>query len=332
MDNSSRLTHRRLRPFIATVAGLGAAFWLSRSLSFDDLNAALTRLTLTDALLGFSGYLLLVGAKAARFGALLGGGFSRRTLFGIVAVQTFWSNLLPMRAGEISYVYLLRDRAAVSATRGVASLLVASVLDLWWMLCLAFGLGIGFQRSGVGGAVVAALTTGAGIGVFGGIALLIGSRAVPEGWIRRAVGSVGGIPVVGAKLSQVIRELREQSWSRPFLGGMFFSSMALLLRFGFQMYLLARMFDGITPLQGVFALTFSGVVNLLPIQGVGNVGSIELPWAWALMRVGVGEGDAVASGFALHAVVLLYAFAVGGLGFALLGRDLKGRHPDKTAS
>ncbi|MDA1190283.1 MAG: lysylphosphatidylglycerol synthase transmembrane domain-containing protein [Candidatus Poribacteria bacterium] len=299
------------RAVVVTGVGLAAAYLLLQSVDLRLLGDALARLRPTELLIGFAAYLVFIGLKAARFQALLGGGFSWRMVYGIVCAQTFWSNMLPMRAGDLSYVLMMRGKASVSASRGASSLLVAGALDLWWMLCLGVALGLMFQSQGVESATVSGLIVVAGLGIGGGIAFWIVSRRIDPTWFAR-------VPGIGSRLERLAVDLKQQTWSRPFVLGSIYSAGALAMRYGFQIFLLNRMFHHITPTQGLFALTFAGLINVLPIQGVGNVGSIEAAWTWAMVAVGVGFETGTVSGFALHAVVLLFAGIAGMLSLILL--------------
>jgi hypothetical protein len=305
---------RWTRAAVVSALGVGAAYFLLRSTEWGTIASAVSRLTPTRLAVGFALYLLFVGLKSARFAALLGGVTSRRLMYGILCAQTFWSNVLPMRAGDVSYVHLLRSRRQGSGVGGVASLVVAGLLDLWWMLVLAVALGLSLRGSTTNAAVLRSLTVLAALGVVGIPVVGVLSRRLPARFVDR----IGGAPAVGALIRRVMEELRRQTWSRRLLAGAGFSGLALVCRYGFQLYLLDAMFGGVTWTQGLFALVFAGLANLAPIQGVGNVGSIELPWAWALVLVGVGKADAIASGFALHGVVLAYALGTGALSVALL--------------
>lgn len=305
---------RWTRPAVVSVLGVAVAFVLLRSTDWDTIASAVSRLTPIRLGVGFALYLLFVGLKSARFAALLGGVTSWRLMYGILCAQTFWSNVLPMRAGDVSYVHLLRSRKQGSGSGGVASLVVAGLLDLWWMLVAALALGVSLRGSTTNPAALRSLTVLAALGVVGIPVGGVVSRRLPPG-----VGAkLGNIPALGGLARRVIEELRRQTWSRPLLTGAAFSGLALTCRYGFQLYLLDAMFGGVTWEQGLFALVFAGLANLAPIQGVGNVGSIELPWAWAMILVGVDKVDAVASGFALHGVVLVYAVGAGTLSMALL--------------
>ncbi len=301
------------RPAVVSAVGVVVAIVLLRSTSWAEIAAAVGRVSVARLAIGFALYMLFVGLKAARFASLLGGVTSRCLMYGILCAQTFWSNLLPMRAGEISYVHLLRSRKQASGAGGVASLVVAGVLDLWWMLALAATLGWALVEMSTDAATLTTLAALAAAAFLAIPLAIVGSRRMPG-----VASLAAGVPVAGPTLARITDELRRQSWSRPLAAGAVFSGLALVCRYSFQLYLLDAMFDGITWAQGLFALVFAGLANLLPIQGVGNVGSIELPWAWALILVGVESADAVASGFALHGIVLTYALGAGVVSLALL--------------
>jgi len=299
---------------LATLAGVGASAVLLRETEWIHLRGAWTRLSPVHWGVGFAAYVAFVGVKSIRYSVLLGGGFNRRHLFGIVAAQTFWSNALPLRAGDLSYVLMMHRRADVPPTRGVASLLVASFLDLWTLLAL--GAVVGFAAAAGTGRVLSLFCL---VGVAGGAFALVGAHRIAIG--KRYISALEGVPLLGRHVRRLADELERVTWDRPFLCGVVWSLVSLGARFAFQLYLLKAMFPGIRLSQGLFALTFTGLINLLPIQGVANVGSIELPWTWALTLVSVSTGEAVTSGFALHAVVLVYSIGVGALSLALLGRS-----------
>ena len=82
-------------------------------------------------LIGFFFYALSYLFRALRFRVLLQKAIGLGTLFNIVAVHTMWTNLLPFRTGELSYLYLLKKKGGVgSYLTGVPSLVLARVFDL----------------------------------------------------------------------------------------------------------------------------------------------------------------------------------------------------------
>ena len=311
----------RWRAAALTIVGLAIAVWLLKSVAWPDILAAIGRLGWTHLSIGFGIYLVFLVFKAARFGALLKLQGQSRQLFGAVCAQTFWSNFLPMRAGDLSYVLVMAKREDVGSSRAVASLVVAALLDLAWTLLFAAGLALALTTSGNTTRAVTVILPFAALGLMGITGLLVLSRALSEEHIQAATCLVRRVPVVGSWAARVVGDVRDQARNRPFVAGGVCSGLALALRYAFQIYLLRVMFTDISAVQGLYALAVAGIANMLPIQGVANVGSIELPWSWAATSAGVSPSTAVAAAFALHGVVIAYAVAAGLLSLVLLARQ-----------
>ena len=115
---------------LPTVLAVVIAYFLLRQIDLQQIPQTLSRLSIKALLIGFVCYCLLVLAKTLRFRVLLNLESRVHRIFPILALHTFWGNILPMRTGDVSYVYLMQRRQKVDATQGIASLLVASLIDL----------------------------------------------------------------------------------------------------------------------------------------------------------------------------------------------------------
>ena len=82
-------------------------------------------------LLAFVIYIFTVIFRALRFQVLLGGGQGIRfeDIFPIVCVHYLFSNILPARTRELSYIYLLKKLKKISVGKGIATLMVARIFD-----------------------------------------------------------------------------------------------------------------------------------------------------------------------------------------------------------
>jgi len=114
-------------------------FLLSRLPELSDIPKTLSSIPIKSLFIAFALYCLLMPLKALRFRLIMDVDIKLHRLISIVALQTFWSNILPMRAGELSYVYLLKRKEKVSATKSVASLMSAAIIDILLILVLIFG-------------------------------------------------------------------------------------------------------------------------------------------------------------------------------------------------
>lgn len=291
---------RALRFVLLSAAGAAGLVWIARGIEWSDLWTPARRLGAAGLAVGFAAYLLFVALKALRFAAFLKLPFSR-ALYGVVCAQTFWSNILPMRLGDLSYIPLLKDRMGEPVDRGAASFLLAGLADAWMRLALSASLGAYFLAR----VESPALRIFTWFSVAGCAAA---AAAVP---LARLNWRVDRLPFLGKQLAQLQKELQRQTPAPLLAKGALYSALCLAARFGFQLYLLWAMFPDLSAAQGLFAMTFTGLANLLPIQGFAGIGAAELPWAWALSLVGSDGNTAVSSALTLHATALLYAAGAG---------------------
>ncbi len=235
-----------------------------------------------------------------------------------------------MRTGDISYVYLMQRRQQVDATRGVASLLAASVIDLVLLTSLMFATASVLSPKlkgqlpwtflylmplliGVGLILVILLmciapdvcTTLANRGAD---ALLRISSHFPRRISKFLAWTLN-------KVKQVVYELTALEFNTRFLKIWGYSVICLAIRFGFQCYLVGEMGVNIPLVEVLFALAFTNGFNLLPIQTIGNFGTTEFPFTFLLYHFGTPKQIGAVTGFSLHIIILLYCLPLGVYGF-----------------
>ena len=298
-------------------------YFLLKEIDIQQIPQTLSRLSIKALLIGFTCYCVLVLAKAARFRALLNLDSSLHQIFPILALHTFWGNILPMRTGDVSYVYLMQRRQKVDATQGVASLLIASLIDLILLIGLVIATVWLLRNSLPDSFTVTLLYLSL---------LLIGSVLItvfvlvsvaPNACVRLAELCAG--PLLDLKKRpiswpvnkglQVLQELTAFRSHRRFLEVWLYSLMCLTIRFGFQCYLVVEMGVDVPILHALFALAFTNVFNLLPVQTIGNFGTTEFPFVWLLKHFGTSVEVATVTGFSLHILILLYCIPLGLYGF-----------------
>jgi hypothetical protein len=284
-----------------------AAFLLSK-VQFKEIAGAFRSLPLKTVVLGFLLYLLFNLAKAVRFSLLLRREISSLRLFPVMLIYSFWSNLLPMRAGDLTYLYMVRVGNGVALTRGISSLLVGSAVDATLNLTLLLTLGLYLMGEFKGAPSMVTLFVMPLILVV----LLMGMLVAL--WIK---GVKVAARLRAKKLAEFLEEIGRFRPSEILLGVIPSSAAALGLRFILQCYLVDGMGFGFGWLKVVFALAFTGFFNLIPIQSFAGLGTVEAPWSWALVSLGEEGGRAIAAGFTLHGIIIGYALICGGLGFPL---------------
>ena len=310
---------------LPTVLAVVIAYFLLKEIDIQEIPNTLSRLSIKALSIGFGCYCLLVLAKTLRFRALLNLDSGAHQVFPILAMHTFWGNILPMRTGDVSYVYLMQRRQKVDATQGVASLLVASLIDLVLLMGLvvstAWLLRAALQDtfSGTVLYLVPLLMSG------GLVAVVVFVYTAPRACMRFAKWCASPLlalekrPVSWTidKVLAVLQELTTFRSNRRFLEVWAYSVLCLIIRFGFQCYLVAEMGVGIPMTEVLFALAFTNVFNLLPIQTVGNFGTTEFPFVWLLNHFGTSIETATVTGFSLHILILLYCLPLGASGFLM---------------
>ena len=320
----NRKLFRRVTKFgLPTVLAVIIAYFLLKEIDLREIPQTLSRLSIKALLIGFTCYCVLVLAKALRFRALLNLDSGAQQVFPILALHTFWGNILPMRTGDVSYIYLMQRRQKVDATQGIASLLVASLIDLILLIGLVIAT-VWFLRNELPNSLTVTLLSLS--------LLLIGSALItvfvlvavaPNACMKLADRCASPLlrlekrPVswVVNKGLQVLQELTAFRSNRRFLEVWAYSLMCIVIRFGFQCYLVVEMGVEVPITQVLFALAFTNVFNLLPIQTVGNFGTTEFPFVWLLKHFGTSIEVATVTGFSLHILILLYCLPLGLYGF-----------------
>ena len=346
MEGSNLL--RSFRPIIAVMIALAAGLWVISRINFSQVVERLNRIPELTLAVGFLCYCLFVGTKACRFRAILGVDRSILALMPIFSIHTFFSNVLPFRSADLSYLYLLNKRESVSGSVGLASLIIASVIDLVLMLALLAVAGLYSGMAGLSYALLfylptlTLLTLILSLFVFSQLAgdsprslRLFGqleSRLTHLSSTQYLIGTTGERPKIEDQnqistlwhrlLIKVVSifmdlwqaltapELRQRQGKIWIL-----SALSLAVRFGFQIYLIQKMESQLSVVSVLFALSFTNLFNLLPIQSIGNLGTIEAPFTWALTKCGVSLEVSLATGLSLHLVILCYASLIGLFGF-----------------
>ena len=321
------LTKTRLQKIarfvIPSVLAVLISYFLLKEIDLRKIPETLSRIPIHALLVGFISYCMLVIAKTLRFRTLLGLKSSVHQIFPILAMHTFWGNFLPMRTGDISYVYLMQKRQNVDATQGIASLLMASLIDLVLLIALMVfsatlllpKLSNQFTWSVL---FLMPLIVGTGL-LFVMVLACIAPDFCSSVALRCARPLLqldkSWITWIVNKLLSILNQVTSFRLNLQLLKVWVYSLLCLTIRFGFQCYLVSEMGVDIPLTEVLFALAFTNGFNLLPIQTVGNFGTTEFPFAWFLSYFGTSMENATVTGFSLHILILLYCLPLGVYGY-----------------
>ena len=299
-------------------------------LSQTDLSAVVSgfvRFSPTAAAGGLIGWAVVNWLRAMRFRVLV---HSRHVplgrMFSIVNVQNLLAGVTPGRAGELSYVVLLRQDVRVPAVEGLAGFLVARVFDFVAVFGVAVvALLVVRHRLPPGSGRVVA-TAGA---LFGLSIVLLAQLA----WIsEKGVGVIAAVlratgadrwvlarrfAALSADVHAQIVKVRaagDAGWLWLLTAGIWITSYAV------SWLWIVGLGLPISFGQAIFVAAVAGLAGSLPVQGLAGLGTTEAGWAIPLVLMGVKRADAIAAGFCFHALAAAYLAILGGAGFLDLSR------------
>ena len=320
--NKKRL-QKTVRIVLPTLLVIIISFFLLKEIDLKKIPETLSGVSVQAITIGFVCYCLLVLAKTLRFRTILRLDASVTQVYPILALHTFWGNFLPMRTGDISYVYLMQRRQNVEVTQGIASLMIASLIDLVLLVGLMAASAIPLLdklSSHFSRTILFLIPLLIGIGL---MSVMVLACIAPEmcksmamkctrpllRWEKRPLTWILN------NIIAVINHLTVFRLNIHLLKVWVYSLLCLIIRFGFQCYLVSEMGVDIPLIEVLFALAFTNGFNLLPIQSVANFGTTEFPFAWLLNYFGTSLDISIATGISLHLLILLYCLPLGIFGF-----------------
>ncbi len=326
--NIKRL-QRTARIVLPTILVIIISIFLLKEIDPKKIPETLSRVSFQAITIGFVCYCLLVFAKTLRFRTILRLDSSVQQVYPILALHTFWGNLLPMRTGDISYVYLMQRRQNVEATQGIASLMVASLIDLVLLVGLMVVSVIPLlDQLGSQFSWTILFFTPLLIGI-GLLSVMVFACIAPE--LCKSITAKCARPLlrwekrpltwIVNNIISIVNHLTVFRLNTHLLKVWAYSLLCLIIRFGFQCYLVSEMGVDIPLIEVLFALAFTNGFNLLPIQSVANFGTTEFPFAWLLNYFGTSLDTAIATGISLHLLILLYCLPLGIYGFLIKPKE-----------
>lgn len=289
---------------VLAVAGPAALWELLRESRPAPLALALASFAVATTLRGVRLALLLPPGRLAPARAPL-----------VAAAAQAAALFLPLRTGELVLPLLLARHAGWSLTSGVSTLLAARALDL-------ATLGVW-----VGASVVLVAGLGAPVAGAAAAALLLPALLLPVAMAavdRLAARCLAPRGLRGRRWTRRVRRLRralEDLARRPArLALAALSSLALWGTTWAYTWLLLVAIGHRWPVAEVIAgSAVASLSNLLPLNLVANLGTLEAGWTAAFSALGVPVDQAAASGLACHLWALVFAALLGGVGWLGLG-------------
>lgn len=226
------------------------------------------------------------------------------------------SQLLPLKLGELSYIYLLKKDYQSSITQGVSSLMIVRVFDLLAIallfILISFVVGVPAGLSIYFYFILAFIAT---------ILLLLSSLLFISRYYQSVLNFIFRFSVfqnnqwfikLQRGLENLLHDLSKYTLQQY---GEFVITALLEWFINYISFHAILVGAGLTPLfyDTVVAVTFAAFASVLPINSFGNFGTQEAGWASGLVLLGYTQETALTSGFATHLLTLGYMIILGGI-------------------
>lgn len=316
---SSLLSPARLWRLAGLLFSLTLVVLLLNALDLEAFRAMAAGISPASLLLALIIYLMLNFFRTLRFQVLLPADRPPlAALWPVVLVHNLLVRALPFKAGEFSWLLLLRRHFGQEVGAGFGSLMSARLFELLIVLLVGgAALVQGSEGSLEARPTLLALLVAA---VLLALALLFSA----SWFLRQAARLLARWQGLGAKIATQLPALQTSlariREPRVFLLTLLLSCLTWGSSVCFNLVLLGALgVHGLPLLVGVISITM--LVEALPVPSISGLGVIEGGWTFGLVSLaGLEPGAAAATGFFLHACQVLAAALCGLVGWLWLRR------------
>jgi len=241
-------------------------------------------------------------------------------LFLVVVVRGLCVDMLPARAGELVYIFLVRTRLGVDLGAATASFALAFLFDVLALAPLlvigAFAVGGGSGLSPtvlIGGAAVLLIVSSALIAAM--IPVLTLAQRLLRPWRERDLSWARFLSDTAASVCDSLRLAKRKRLFWPLFGSslliriskyasLYFLMFALLTPRGYNL-------ATIPPAEAFFALVSGEMAASLPVSGIGGFGAYEGAMAVVFVLLGFTKETAAAVTLSHRLLTQLYGLGTG---------------------
>lgn len=272
---------------------------------------------------GFSGGLLIYLTYyiflTLRFDMLI---HSQKTpfinLFGITSVHNMLNNLLPARSGELSYIYLMKKRFSLGGSEGVATLLVARLMD--FIAIFSYFILASLVILKIDSTLVLIVISSAFLLIL--LLLLLYLQNMVDRLVlfleKTSSGSTSIWSTIADKGRSVSASIKTMSAGGQYIKSFVLTAFIWGLRNYMLYFIIISMGVDIGFWQVVFAATAMFIVVSLPLQGIAGFGTLETGWTAGFMFAGLAKETAISTAFSFHMILIVYTVLLGSLGFIFM--------------
>ena len=292
--------------FLGIIVGLILLVFLFSQININDLTNTLMKISLVALIFGFILYFLGYLFRIIRFKIILNKQVPFLQLFKIVALHNFFTQVLPARSGEISFIYMLKKRG-FSWSESTASLFLVRFFDLLAVgIIFLFGL-LFIQLNGS----IKNIYWGLVLFFLIFTILFLIYFKLNRKLIGFFIKFLHLVRIRGEKIIKFIEEANEEVYNflkkpKKFILSLFLSLVLWITLFILPYYVISLFGINIGFFTALVALSLTLLLALVPIQSFLNLGTYEGIWALVFMLVGVDKELAITSGISFHFVFIFY--------------------------
>jgi uncharacterized protein (TIRG00374 family) len=314
------VTRKKLITVLVTFLLLGIVL---SQIRIEDLITTIKSINKTYLILGFFLYILSYVLRGLRFHILLDKKISLPDLFHIVCVHNMVNSILPARSGELSYIYILKKYHDKSTGEGVATLMVARVLDFITISLLFFvsSLFVNDLPEMFSSIIWLVISFTGLLAIFLIVLLYAGEifmRFANAIFTAFKLDKNVLVNFFLGKAKEVVDSFKNIKNSGKMMELCIISVIIWLTLYSLNYTLIKSLDINIGFFEVLLASTFVVFMSVLPIQGLGGFGTYEVGWTIGFIGIGLSKELAINSGIVVHIIGIVYYVLLGLYGYQYL--------------
>jgi len=302
-----------MKKIIISFVAFGLILWLLISqINVGDVYSIIENSNSKALTLSFIFVVFSYFARSLRFKVLLDRReVSTLKMYAIVCCHCLLNHIMPLRSGEASYPLFLNKFADVPLSDSLASLFVARVLDMITVLCcFVFGL---LLNSNIKINYLYAISVSLFILLLSVLCLvfIVPTTSFFLKYLKKIVALIGiKSEIIASKINnfedKIEKYFQNEDIKRKIINAFFLSFLVWGFTFGFFHVVLHNFGVYLSLTKVVLGATGCVFSNLLPINAVGSIGTLEAGWAIGFTLIGLSKSLAVSTGFGAHILLILH--------------------------
>lgn len=293
---------RTLILIFSAVLSLAVLAYMFARLDWQQVCLLMTHLRWPWLLLSLLAYFISLLLRTERFRDLLYSRFPRRLdLLAVTGLHNMFNYIMPARSGELSYLFLTKDRFKTPLSEGAASLFASRVYDfLSTALILLIVLPFAWNKLPAWALQISLLFSLAVIGVCALIFSLVKNSQV----LRRFSPPYPWLARLWLFFERTIAGLQEIQRGRKHMRVALLTIFIWVCLYANLFFICQGVGYGVDFFQVILVSLLMIPLSLAPVQGFANLGTHELAWVTVLMIFGASYESALYVAFGTHFLVM----------------------------